>query len=217
MEIEVLGYAEKGFKVDQMELDISISNIYANYEEALSRGEEVVLDFLTLMKQFGFSFEDFKTSVHKIQDELRYKGNDYKKIGVRYTRNLTLEFDYDILKMSKIIEMVSKLRYAPTIKVKYGLKDTMVAEKEVFAEAYQNAKWQAELIAASSGYKDIKCKSADVNECKRNYYSGSNGGLELLCRRRDDSTSSSSENMSKTFYPEDIVLKQSIKCVFIAE
>lgn len=213
MEINVRGQGEKSFTPDQIVFEIYISNIYSKYEEALTKGEESVLEFLNLMKEFGFSFEDFKTTRYQISDEIDYSGKERKKIGVRYLRELRLKFDYDIIKMSKIIETISRLKNAPRVNVKYSLKDTRNAEVELFTDAYQNAKMQADIIASAAGLKIVKCAKSSFENNSNNYYSGTHYGRAYMSK----CCSSASEIMAQTYIPEDIKVEQEIYCVFIAE
>lgn len=214
MEINVIGQGEKKYKPNQMVLDINISKVYKNYEEALAKGEESVLEFLKAMQEFGFEFEEFKTVGYQIKDEILRKNDKYEKVGVRYARSLNLEIDYDMKKMSKMIETASKLKDAPKINVGYSLKDTKTAEMELFADAYQNAKRQAEIIANAAGLKVVKCAKTSIEEENNRYYSRSCYDGEMMCRK---GSSSASEIMSQTYTPQDIVVKQQIFCVFIAE
>lgn len=215
MEINIIGQGEKRYKPDQIMFDINISNVYKNYEEALVKGEESVLEFLNEMKTFGFDFQDFKTVNYQIKDEIEYKDNNYRKIGVRYIRSLSLKFDYDIKKMSQMVEVSSKLKNAPKINVRYGLKDTKTAEMQLFTDAYQNAKKQADIIANAADLKVVKCAKTSLNKDNNNYFSRTsyNGNVEMLgkCSAR------ASDIMEQTYTPQDIVVEQQIFCVFIAE
>lgn len=213
MEINVKGQGKKSFKPDQIVFDINITNVYSKYEEALIKGEEIVLEFLNEMKQFDFNFEDFKTTNYQIRDEIGYRGSDHKKIGIRYSRGLKLKFDYDMEKMSKMVEVTSKLKNAPKINVRYSLKDKKSAEMELFADAYQNAKRQADLIAQSAGLKVVKCEKTSINEECVSYYSRTCSENAMLAK----CSSSASEIMAQTYTPEDITVEQEIYCVFIAE
>lgn len=212
MEINVIGQGEKVYKPDQIVFDIYISNVYKDYEEALVKGEERVLEFLNEMKAFGFEFKDFKTVNYTIKDETEYKNNVYRKIGTKYSRDLRLKFDYDIKKISEIVEVTSKLKKAPRINVRYGLKDSKTAEMQLFTDAYQNAKEQADIIANAAGLKVVRCAKTSMEKENNNYYSGTRyDNCEML------SKSSASEIMEQTFTPQDIVVEQEIFCVFIAE
>lgn len=213
MEINVIGQGEKVYKPDQIVFDVNISNVYKNYEEALVKGEESVLEFLNEMKAFGFEFQDFKTVDYRIKDETEYKNNVYKKIGTRYTRSLMLKFDYDMKKMSKMIEVASKLKNAPKIIVRYGLKDTKTAEIQLFTDAYKNAKKQADIIADAAGLKVVRCAKTSMEKENNNYYSRTNfASCEMMHK-----CSSTSEIMEQTYTPQDIIVEQEIFCVFIAE
>lgn len=213
MEINVKGQGEKSFKPDQIVIDVNISDVYRSYDDALVKGEECVLEFLNEMKQFGFNFDDFKTTTYNIRDEVEYKNNVYKKIGVRYTRGLKLKFDYDMQRMAKIVEASSKLKNAPKINVKYGLKDTRKAEMDLYADAYENAKFQADIIAKSAGLKVVRCAKAGVEDNENSYHSNTCYESVRLCK----CSSNASDNMAQTYIPEDITVSQEIYCVFIAE
>lgn len=214
MEINVVGQGEKSYKPDQVTIDVTISAVYKDHEEALIKGEESVLEFLKAMKPFGFEFEDFKTVDYQIKDELSHQNNTYKKIGVRYTRSLNLKFDYDIKKMAKMVETASKLKNAPRITARYGLKDTKSAEIALYADAYQNAKNQADIIANTAGLKVVRCAKINTDEEFNDYHSITSCGPDVMCKK---AYSSASETMAQTYVPQDIVVNQRIYCVFVAE
>ena len=116
--------------------------------------------------------------------------------------------------MSKIIEASSKLKNAPKMSVRYGLKDTKTAERELYVDAYQNAKIQADIIASAGGLKVVKCAKSSFKNIENSFYSESRyeyGCLEKRC------CSSASDIMAQTYIPDDIVVEQEIYCVFIAE
>jgi len=215
MEINVIGQGEKSYKPDQIEFDINISNVYRNYEEALVKGEESVLKFLNEMKNFGFEFQNFKTVNYQIKDEVEYKDDKYTKIGVRYIRSLSLKFDYDMKKMSEMIEVSSKLQNAPRISVRYSLKDTKTAEMQLFTDAYQNAKRQADIIANAAGLKVVRCAKTSINEEYDNYYSRTS--YDCKDKMMSKCSARASDLMVQTYIPQDIVVRQQIFCVFIAE
>lgn len=215
MEINVMGQGEKSYKPDQIVFDISISNVYKNYEEALVKGEESVLEFLNEMKAFGFEAQNFKTINYQIKDETEYKDNNYRKIGVRYIRSLTLKFDYDMKKMSEMVEISSKLKNAPRISVRYSLKDKKTAEMQLFTDAYQNAKKQADIIANAAGLKVVRCAKTSIGEEDNNYYSRTS--YECNDKIMSKCSASTSEMMAQTYTPQDIIVQQQIFCVFIAE
>lgn len=212
MEINVMGQGEKSYKPNQIVLDINISNVYKNYEDALVKGEESVLEFLKKMQTFGFGLEDFKTVNYQIRDEILFKKDKREKVGVRYTRGLNLKFDYDIKRMSEIIETSSKLKNAPQIKIGYRYKDTKTAEMELFADAYQNAKNQADIIANAAGLKVVRCARTNIENENNDYYRRScyEGVMTKEC-------ASACDIMAQTYTPQDIVVTQQIFCVFVAE
>lgn len=213
MEINVKGLGEKKYRPDQIVLNINITNVYENYEKAVNNGEESVLCFLNKMKQFDLTFEDFKTVRYNIKDELKYCGHQNKKVGVRYERVLQLIMDFNIQKMSNIIEVSSKIKNAPCIDIKYGLKDTRTAEMELFADAYFNAKKQADLIANAAGLTVVKCIKTNVEDTCDNYYRSASYQGAVMC----ESCSRASDIIAKTYFPEDIFVEQEIYCVFVAE
>ena len=115
--------------------------------------------------------------------------------------------------MSKMIEVLSKLKNSPKINVRYGLKDKKSAEIELFSDAYKNAKTQAHIIAQAAGLKVVKCAKTSINENDGVYYSKTSYDGAKYCK----ASSNVSEIMAQTYTPEDIVVEQEIYCVFIAE
>ena len=115
--------------------------------------------------------------------------------------------------MTKMVEVLSKLKNAPRINVRYGLKDKKSAEMELLSDAYKNAKRQADLLAQAAGLKVVKCAKTSINEIDGSYYSRTCYDGAKYCK----ASSSASENMAQTYTPEDILVEQEIYCVFIAE
>ena len=63
--------------------------------------------------------------------------------------------DYDMEKLSKLMEKTSAFDDAPAYRIDFAIKDEKSAEEELLKLAYKDAEMQAKFIASASG-KELK-------------------------------------------------------------
>ena len=213
MEIFVLGEGRKELAPNLIGLDYTFKAKEKTYEKAVEIGTKIVADYLQFLIGEGFDKREFKTSSMRVSEASTYDGKTkkYIKDGYLFVQEASIEFDYDLKRMAKIIEATSKLKTPPTYKIVFDIKDKAQMEDEIVTLAVLDAKHKAENIAKAMG-KQIK-------ECKRVEYSanarGFSGHYDMMeCRMM--SKESSAQNIEQVFVPEDIVLTKSVNCVFDA-
>lgn len=213
MEIFVSGEGRKELAPNLIGLDYTFKAKEKTYEKAVEIGTKIVADYLQFLISEGFNKNEFKTSSMRVSEASTYdaKTKKYIKDGYLFVQKASIEFDYDLKRMAKIIEATSKLKTPPTYEIVFDIKDKAQMEDEIVTLAVLDAKHKAENIAKAMGMQ--------IKECKRVEYStntrGFSGHYDMMeCRMM--SKESSAQNIEQVFVPEDIVLTKSVNCVFEA-
>jgi len=221
MDIIVAGLGEKKFKPDEITLNFDFKTVEKTYEEALEKGVANVDSYLNLLTSMGFKKEEVKTRSFRVSEERHYDDNTRKYIidGFSYTQNAKLVFDYDMKKLSKLMEETSKANNPPIYRINFNIKDERLAQEELLSLAYENALFQANAIAKASGTKIICCKKTSFQpfEGGESYsYSPSvcDGAVMAKAKCCSNSTRDTIQNI---FVPEDVSLDVAIFCQFLAE
>lgn len=210
MKIYVKGVAEKTCSPQNIVLNITLATVGKDRENALANGRVMVNEFLLFMQNYNFDVDKFITTSFKVAENFDLKNEKVVKNGFMYRRVLKTEFEYDFEKLKKIIGGASKLQYKPVINVQFGLNDVQMLENEVCAQAFQDAKRQAETIA--------KAAETILKVCVRTHYDSFKDKLisntEFV--ERFDETEVSFSDTEINFVPEDIKLHKEIYCLFEA-
>lgn len=218
MDIIVEGSGELFFKPNQIELSYSFQTKDKDYDNVLENGVKNVKDYIKLLEKLGFKKEDVKTRSFRVSEDKKYDETTRKYFsdGFVFNQDSTLKFDYDMERLSKLMEETSKLNNPPIYRIKFGVKDNKSVEEEVLALAYKDAEINAKAIAKASGKQVIDCKKVSFEPFTEDYYSRSSyggiGNAKACCEK-----ASASQMIQEVFVPEDVEVCKVIYCLFVAE
>lgn len=218
MNIIVQGEGEKNFTPDQIVLDFDFKTSNKEYNQALELGVKNVELYLDLLISMGFKKEDFKTHSFRVSEDKHYdeQVRKYIKDGYMFSQSVQLKFEYDMVKLSTLMEKTAGLENPPTYRINFNVKDDKQATEELLALAYENALFQANAIAKASGKTVTSClrvsfEPFDSSSCySRTRYEGA-AMMSKCC------SNSTMDTIQNVFVPEDVILSTSIYCEFIAE
>lgn len=222
MEIIVQGKGESLYTPNQVVFHLNFFVKASTYEDALTRGSNNVLDFIAhILLLNGFAKEDMKTNTFLIKKEQSYnqKKSTYDFVGYSYNQSATIIFEYDKIKLSKLMEEISKMDNPPFYNVEFTIKDLKECKKENLAKAYKDAEEQAEMIAQAAGKKLMNCVKTDfkpftTDYISRGYDSDTIPSQTEHCIRKQASIA---ETINEVFTPEDVKVKEMLYCLWIAE
>ncbi len=101
----------------------------------------------------------------------------------------------------------------PKCIVHFGIKEEEACRKSLITKAYQDAYKQALAIALASGKTLKDCQKVDFNPFTTNYISPTRLDSEnIYMERAGENTLQRIEN---TFTPEDIVLTETLYCLWV--
>ena len=237
MEIIVEGNASSSYSPERVVIELTFEAKSKDYEKVVELGTKSVLDFMeSLTKHTKLTKDDMKTLSFKVREVFKQvkkeKGNktewktEFENVFdcFEFTQRATLEFDYSLEIMSKIIALVTKLKQPPYYTVYFDIKDKEARKNDILAKSCKKANERALAIAKSLGYKTVKCTKTDFEPIYADLRSKSNlnskdmyarSASMAMCLQEDNEQIQ--QAIEKTFTPEDIVINQNIYCLFIAE
>lgn len=219
MDIMVEGRASRFFKPDEVSMNINFYVKEDSYEKVLEKGVESVEVFIDkILKKFGFIKEDLKTRSFNIREESHYDIQTKKSIfdGFSYSQAASLTFDYDIKRVSEMMEEISKLEIAPRYQINFSLKNLANVKSLVLADAYAKAEEKAKMIALAAGKKLKDCIKVDFRPFEERVISQAKMGdammsSEIVAKR------STSEAIQNIYTPSDVEVAETLYCLWITE
>jgi Uncharacterized conserved protein len=227
MDIIVRGDSSSSIKPDKVILSINFYVKSNTYQNVLDKGANNVNHFVTdTLPHFNFTKEDLKTNRFNVRKETRYNSvtKNHEFDGYSYSQNTRLEFDYDIEKLSEMMEAISKLEDSPVYEVNFGVKDEKSYRDDLLAKAYQDAESKARAIASAAQKELRRCEKVDFKSFGTDYTSSSRLGQgryaykQAAVMESDMVLRESTANvLADTFNPEDIEVSETLYCLWIAE
>jgi len=211
MEIKVKGVGEKKVKPDAIKFYITFGVKRADYEICLADGTKNVDNYFEFLEKQGFNRKDIKTKNFNIHKEKLYNETTRKYDEGDYVFEFCceLQFDYDLTKMSVVLNESTKLQESPTLKVEFVLKDEKKQIQELMALAFQDAQEQASVIARASG-KDLKDCLKTSFEPFDEHIGNSYDGMRATC-------GASRMPLEEIFVPDDIELSFTLYTLWEAQ
>ena len=227
MDIMVQGEGRKFYKPDEVLLSINFSLNDKSYEKVLEKGTKSVELFIgKILKKLNIDKENLKTRNFRIAQNIHYDYQTNKQIdrGYDYIQSATLKMEYNMEKIAQFIEEVAQLDNPPKYNMTFSIKEQEEAKKEVMREAYNKAKEKAEIIAISAGKTLKDCVKVDFRPFEEKIYSNSRvSDLDLFEneRARADmymkARQAATDIIQNTFTPEDVEIRETLYCLWIAE
>ena len=229
MQIFVNGQGEKDFAPDQIKASVNFNFHAMTYDEALKGGVEKVKNYIERISEVtDFKPEDFKTRAYFIREEFHVNSSEpqteadlgknlQKRVsdGFFFSQFAYLEFDYDKMRLAKLLAISSKISNAPMLHIDFGLKDVASKQRELIASAYEDAKKKAEALAAAANKNLRDCVRVEIDSV-RNGVMGDMGLAESVRFGSAPMQGLEQEikNIDETFKPDDITISKEISCVW---
>ena len=219
MKIIVEGNGEKSYKPNQVVLVFDFKTANVNYNKALELGVKNVAEYLEFLLSMGFEKESFKTQSFRVSEDRHYdeQTRKYIKDGYVFTQCAKIEFEFDMVRLSKLMEKTAEFENPPIYRINFNVKEEKQANEELLGLAYEDALFQATAIAKASGTTITGCKRVSFQpfDFSENMSHSSLDGA--IMRNAKCCAAGTSESIQNTFVPEDVVLKQTVYCEFDAE
>ena len=229
MQIFVKGQAEREFAPDQIIASVSFSTHADSYDEALKQGVQNVKDYLQfVVDNTDFQISDFKTASYNIREEFHTNRLDPKteadleknltkrvSDGFFFSQDAAVEFDLNKERLAKLLVLTSKNPNAPRFHINFTLKDPKACERELLADAYNDAKIKAEALVAAAGKHLRDCVRVDI-DMPPHHEAVYEGAMMRKTAMRGSINDYDEEirNIDETFQPDDIPISKTINCIW---
>ena len=152
MEIYTQGIGEKRFSPEEIKINFNFKIHAKTYEQTLNEGIKKVDEFTKLLEKLNFKRETFKTLAFRVYEETKYDKEKQKDVlvGYIYNHDASLIFDYDMKRLSSLIQEISKLKDGPKANISFSLKNEDKAKSACIDKAYKNVNGEAILDGKKS-------------------------------------------------------------------
>lgn len=230
MQIFMNGYGKKDFAPDQIRASVFFEYHASTYDEALRGGVEKVKNYIdAIAETTDFGPEDFKTKAYSVQErfhtnridpktEADLDKNLQKRVsdGFFFGQFACLEFDYDKIRLAKLLATSSKIPGSPMIHIDFALKDIESKRRELISVAYEDAKKKAEALAVAANKNLRDCVRVEIDRAPHS--EGRNGVMfdraASFMGAPEDDFEREVKTIDETFRPDDITLSKEISCVW---
>ncbi len=218
MEIRVQGTGKGTFVPDEVNFTIYFKTKGNSYEEVLQEGIYHVERFIEeVLYQNDLKKEDMKTRNFVIKEEQKYneETRQYEKDGYSFHQTASLVFDYNKEMMAHLLDSISKLENPPMCNIHFSIKNKEACRRNLIVKAYEDASKQAAAIALAS-FKTLKsCQKVDFTPFTTDYISPTMLTSDNMYMTKGNHDMI--QAIENTFTPEDIVLTETLYCLWIAE
>lgn len=155
--ITVIGKGKSVKEPDLVVLEITITILKKEFDDALESMSKLVDKLKNSLKQIGFEEDDLKTTSFMIDQEYNSvekgiitKEHSSKFMGFEVMHGLKLEFDLDNEKISEVLNCLNNYDKNLEVELGFSVKEKEEMIKEVLESATKDAKFKAELLANAS-------------------------------------------------------------------
>lgn len=221
MEIIVQGKGESKYTPNRVIFNLRFNYNERTYNSALEGGANMVFEYVEkILKPNGFTEMDMKTNRFVVRQKTKYndKTKNYDFDGYTYNQEASIEFDYDKAKVTKLMEEISELKNPPSYDIDFTVSDIKACKQDVLTMAYKDAEEQANIIALAAGKKLVRCVKVDFKPFTTSYISEGFMAEREMCLSKACSTKgSAAATINAVFTPEDVVVNETLYCLWLAE
>lgn len=150
--ISINGKAKLSARPDLIKVILDIENKNECYDTLIEHGNFDISRLVDAFKDIGFKKRDLKTKSFVITSDYENytdENNNYKRrfVGYKSDQKLFIEFDFNLKRLSEVIEAIRLSKVQPHIEFEFGMKDVESLKNKVIAKAVQDAKEKAKILA----------------------------------------------------------------------
>ena len=178
--ITVTGVGSISAKPDYIMLSLNIDSTDKEYDKALQKANERIHLLRKVAQQNNFDEGSLKTTSFRVTTEyenVKDRSGNYRREFVGYccSYRLKLAFDFDNLRLLKVLSSISASDAKPELSIAFTVKDPSKVHEALLENAALNAKNKAEVLCRSSGVKlgellSINCNWDEPNVISRTRY-----------------------------------------------
>ena len=199
---------------DMTVVSMTLRSLNKDYEKSMAQSAEQLAALKKSLASVGFKDEDLKTSSFNVcteRESVRDKDGNYKSVFAGYAciQSLMLEFDFDTVRLGKVLSAISSSVADPELNISFTVRDKNAVSDALLRSATENARAKAEILASASGVKLQSLLSIDYNWGNINIVSNTGFMMEKRCMAMNDCCEE-----AMAFTPEDISVTDNVTFVW---
>ena len=199
---------------DMTVVSMTLRSLDKDYEKSMNKSAEQLSALKKALTTVGFKDEDLKTSNYNVcteHESVRDEYGNYKSVFAGYAciQSLVLEFDFDTVRLGKVISAISSSVADPEMNISFTVRDKNAVSEALLRSATENARAKAEVLADASGVKLHALLSIDYNWGNINVVSNTGFMMEKRCMGMNDCCEE-----AMVFTPEDISVTDNVTFVW---
>ena len=199
---------------DMTVVSMTLRSLNKDYEKSMAQSAEQLAALKKSLASVGFKDEDLKTSSFNVcteRESVRDKDGNYKSVFAGYAciQSLMLEFDFDTVRLGKVLSAISSSVADPELNISFTVRDKNAVSEALLRSASENARAKAEVLASASGVKLQSLLSIDYNWGNINIVSNTGFMMEKRCMAMNDCCEE-----AMAFTPEDISVTDNVTFVW---
>ncbi len=209
----MIGKGNISVKPDVTILTMVLSRIDESYDGVVKAATGDVRILKSLIEELGLDRDSLKTIHFDVDQEYESYRDDhdgYRKrfIGYRCRQTVRFTFPSDNRMLGKALHMISKSGLDPDLRISYTNSDPEGAKMLLIAEAIQDSKAKANVIAEAAGVVLGEIETIDYSWSTIRFES------DVMCNADMCMMSSSTDSLDVDFTPEDIERSDEITIVW---
>ena len=212
--IDVVGSAKISVRPDVGILNIRLSETKSKMNEAVTALSKKANYYLKVIEDLGFEKEKVKTTNFSISKNRVYVNRQYIDSGHIAAQNIKLEFPYNKKMLAKILDELSESKEQVDFSFSFKLSDKLKKDiqLQVIDKAINDANVKSKRIASAAEVNLVKIKKISY---------GHSGNVNSPMRYSREASYASdlgnSGGKSYNFTPDDIIISDNIKIIWIVE
>jgi len=209
-EIVVKGIGKVSAAPDLLIIEMALESKRMDYEETMQQATEKTDSLRAAIESAGHDGKELKTESFYINT--RYEsyresgGHKQRFAGYVCNHRLKLEFDLDMKKLGLTLGAIAGCKATPDFSINFSVKDPGAVSEQLLANAVENAKTKAEILAESAGVKLGAIQRIDYNWGELQLYS--NTSMDVMC------CAETSGSYDMGIEPEDIDVSDNVTVVW---
>lgn len=186
--ITVNGTSVLSVKPDTISIFLTLNNLDADYEKAISASAESLDSVKQHIEEVGFNSTDVKTTNFNVRTEYEteyYEGNRRKNVfkGYNCRHSFKIEFPLDTERLAKTLSAIARADADPELSIAFTVGNSDKIKEEMLENAAENARKKAEILCSASGARLGQLNSIKYDCSSLNLFSETSYSMDKNCLR----------------------------------
>lgn len=197
--LKIKGEATQYVSPDEIVFNFTISSMEKSVKKTIQKLEKNLSNLKQSIKKANLKLEDLKSSSYHVNKRYNYQNSKKKLIGYEANIRLSITVKNNLKKINSLLIQFYSLDNLE-VNISYHLSESKAKslKEKLIKEAIQNAKFDAKLLAKTSGVKLQKIKKIEYNTEKIASYPRNHRAMEMMSKASSISSSIANSEIKVT-------------------